>query len=301
MEELSLGMFNSSGLFDSNYLVAQLNIIREQEGKSTLLHKNFIRAIEDEFSGYEHEPKIEPMFKKVETAKGASRDSKYYLLTHDQAIRVLSRESKVIRAIIINLINKQHAKIVEQQKELERRKGNPSLVKEYFGIHRLKSKESTTKFHEELNKIFASNSVIRSKYRYKVDLFISVHTNRINLSLFGYTAKQWREAFPEEAKTTNMRDNSPISTIAMIPIIEQLYIGWMVNDGIYDINELGWRAYDFANKLSDTYTYLDDAEELTMRQLNNREAYKRKLKFAFKRQEELPAADGTEDEIEPLD
>jgi hypothetical protein len=302
MEEIALNISSKNGgLFTSIYVVEQINMFRElEDNKSVLTHSNFLKQLEKRFPESSREGKIYLSSVVQEMPRGGKKEVKIYLLTYESAIKMLARESNAVGDAIVEALKRQQEIIIAQQDEIRRSK-EPSLVKELFAIHRIKSKESTTNFHKELTEFFATNAYIRNKYHQRVGLFIAVHTDRVNLSLFGYTSKEWKLEHPEEAKTSNMRDNAPISTIAMIPAVERIYLDMLTKEGIYDVNELGLKIYNFADKLSDTYTYLDDAEELTVRQLNNREAYKRKLKFAFKRQEELPPAsdDDFDTELQP--
>ncbi len=88
--------------FTSLELVEQINIFRKQEGKSELLHKNFMQVIRNEFEEEIDELKIKPV--KYKDQKGEERPM--FILTSNQAKQVLVRESRTIRKAVIAYIEK---------------------------------------------------------------------------------------------------------------------------------------------------------------------------------------------------
>ena len=81
-------------------LCKQINIFREQEGRSELKHKTLLEVIRDEFEDEINEQKILPV--KYKDKKGEERPM--FVLTLSQAKQVLVRESKAVRKAVIHYI-----------------------------------------------------------------------------------------------------------------------------------------------------------------------------------------------------
>ena len=81
-------------------LCKQINIFREQEGRSELEHSKLLRTIRDEFEEEINEYKIGLV--KYKDKKGEERPM--FVLTLSQAKQVLVRESKAVRKAVIHYI-----------------------------------------------------------------------------------------------------------------------------------------------------------------------------------------------------
>ncbi|WP_064610343.1 phage antirepressor KilAC domain-containing protein [Streptobacillus moniliformis] len=84
-------------------LLEKINQFREQvEGKAELLHKDLLKIVRDEFEEEINERKISPV--KYKDKKGEERPM--FILTFSQAKQVLVRESKKVRKMVIEYIEK---------------------------------------------------------------------------------------------------------------------------------------------------------------------------------------------------
>lgn len=93
----------------SRELLEQINIFREQEGKSKLEHYQILRKIRDEFTT----DKIIVSKYKDETGK----ENDMYILTFNQSRQLATRESKKVRTAIFEYIEKLENAIIKLQKQ----------------------------------------------------------------------------------------------------------------------------------------------------------------------------------------
>lgn len=103
-----------TGIVTSLELVEQINIFRKEEGKSNLLHKDFLKIIRDEFDEEINGGEISLV--EYKDKKGEKRPM--FELTKVQAVQVLTRESKFVRKAIIHkldsLENKPKSDVISQ-------------------------------------------------------------------------------------------------------------------------------------------------------------------------------------------
>ena len=90
-------------------LLEQINIFREQEGKSKLEHYQILRKIRDEFTT----DKIIVSKYKDETGK----ENDMYILTFNQSRQLATRESKKVRTAIFEYIEKLENAIIKLQEQ----------------------------------------------------------------------------------------------------------------------------------------------------------------------------------------
>ena len=90
-------------------LLEQINIFREQEGKSKLEHYQILRKIRDEFTT----DKIIVSKYKDETGK----ENDMYILTFNQSRQLATRESKKVRTAIFEYIEKLESAIIKLQEQ----------------------------------------------------------------------------------------------------------------------------------------------------------------------------------------
>ena len=90
-------------------LLEQINIFREQEGKSKLEHYQILRKIRDEFTA----DKIIVSKYKDETGK----ENDMYILTFNQSRQLATRESKKVRTAIFEYIEKLENAIIKLQEQ----------------------------------------------------------------------------------------------------------------------------------------------------------------------------------------
>ena len=93
----------------SRELLEQINIFREQEGKSKLEHYQILRKIRDEFTT----DKIIVSKYKDETGK----ENDMYILTFNQSRQLATRESKKVRTAIFEYIEKLENAIIKLQEQ----------------------------------------------------------------------------------------------------------------------------------------------------------------------------------------
>ena len=93
----------------SRELLEQINIFREQEGKSKLEHYQILRKIRDEFTT----DKIIVSKYKDETGK----ENDMYILTFNQSRQLATRESKKVRTAIFEYIEKLESAIIKLQEQ----------------------------------------------------------------------------------------------------------------------------------------------------------------------------------------
>lgn len=93
----------------SRELLEQINIFREQEGKSKLEHYQILRKIRDEFTT----DKIIVSKYKDETGK----ENDMYILTFNQSRQLATRESKKVRTAIFEYIEKLENTIIQLQEQ----------------------------------------------------------------------------------------------------------------------------------------------------------------------------------------
>lgn len=94
----------------SKELLEQINIFRQQDGKSKLEHKTLLRTIRDEFEEEITEYKI--VLSEYKDSTG--RKLPMYVLTLSQAKQVLVRESKFVRKAVIKYIEELEEQIKQQ-------------------------------------------------------------------------------------------------------------------------------------------------------------------------------------------
>jgi len=90
-------------------LLEQINIFREQEGKSKLEHYQILRKIRDEFTA----DKI--IVSKYKDKTGKENDM--YILTFNQSRQLATRESKKVRTAIFEYIEKLENAIIKLQEQ----------------------------------------------------------------------------------------------------------------------------------------------------------------------------------------
>ena len=90
-------------------LLEQINIFREQEGKSKLEHYQILRKIRDEFTA----DKI--IVSKYKDKTGKENDM--YILTFNQSRQLATRESKKVRTAIFEYIEKLENAIIKVQEQ----------------------------------------------------------------------------------------------------------------------------------------------------------------------------------------
>ena len=95
----------------SKELLEQINIFRQQDGKSKLEHKTLLRTIRDEFEEEITEYKI--VLSEYKDSTG--RKLPMYVLTLSQAKQVLVRESKFVRKAVIKYIEELEEQIKQQE------------------------------------------------------------------------------------------------------------------------------------------------------------------------------------------
>ena len=93
----------------SRELLEQINMFREQEGKSKLEHYQILRKIRDEFTT----DKIIVSKYKDETGK----ENDMYILTFNQSRQLATRESKKVRTAIFEYIEKLENAIIKLQEQ----------------------------------------------------------------------------------------------------------------------------------------------------------------------------------------
>lgn len=93
----------------SRELLEQINVFREQEGKSKLEHYQILRKIRDEFTA----DKIIVSKYKDETGK----ENDMYILTFNQSRQLATRESKKVRTAIFEYIEKLENAIIQLQEQ----------------------------------------------------------------------------------------------------------------------------------------------------------------------------------------
>ena len=93
----------------SRELLEQINIFREQEGKSKLEHYQILRKIRDEFTA----DKI--IVSKYKDKTGKENDM--YILTFNQSRQLATRESKKVRTAIFEYIEKLENAIIKLQEQ----------------------------------------------------------------------------------------------------------------------------------------------------------------------------------------
>lgn len=95
-------------------LLKQINLFREQEGRSELEHSKLLRTIRDEFEEEIGQAKIgESSYINTQ-----NKEQPMFVLTLPQAKQVLVRESKFVRKAVIHYIEELENKIKEQQLQL---------------------------------------------------------------------------------------------------------------------------------------------------------------------------------------
>lgn len=97
----------------SRELLEQINIFREQEGKSKKRHFDLLKIIEREFQEEINERKISF----IEYTDSRQRKQKAYNLTFSQAKQVLLKESPTVRRAVIKYIDKLENAIIKLQEQ----------------------------------------------------------------------------------------------------------------------------------------------------------------------------------------
>ena len=95
------------------------------------------------------------------------------------------------------------------------------LIKEF---QRLKEKENDLKKIEwDAKRFLTKNNYLIPKYNFRENLQwlpYAEEADLLNVALFGFTAKAWRDANPELAKNSNIRDYSSINELTVLSNLE---------------------------------------------------------------------------------
>lgn len=101
----------------SRELLEQINIFREQEGKSKKRHFDLLKIIEKEFQEEIQQRKISSLQKETKVNNGGYKIIDCYILTFSQAKQVLLKESPTVRRAVIKYIDKLESAIIQLQEQ----------------------------------------------------------------------------------------------------------------------------------------------------------------------------------------
>lgn len=99
-------MIMAKGTITSLEILKQINIFREQEGRSELKHYDLLKVIREEFDEEIREGKISFSQYDHKMPTGGIKKQPMFELTFNQAKQILVRESKTVRKAVIHYIEK---------------------------------------------------------------------------------------------------------------------------------------------------------------------------------------------------
>lgn len=125
-----------------------------------------------------------------------------------------------------------HLYVVKEFQRLKEAESNPLALK--WDLNRLLTKANYHLHTDAVKELFVVPNPSISKR--KQQLLYANEADMLNLSVFGYTAEEWKEANPKLATRFNMRDTATINELVVMSNVESMNAE-LIKRGIKDIKD----------------------------------------------------------------